>query len=121
VIGRARHVHTSNLPHLSDRVRTLAVDRGLLLSYDSSTFDLPIDLRGIEIVYRSSGESRDVASAIRLATDTLDRGARLAVVTLGSGASIAMTTGVSDVIRQAATSVDCVVDTCGAGDAFIAA
>ena len=43
----------------------------------------------------------------------------MAVVTLGVGGSVAMTAGQS--IRQDAFGVASVVDTCGAGDAFIAA
>jgi fructoselysine 6-kinase len=113
------HVHTSCLPHLFDRLRDAAAGRGSRVSCDFSTSEPPADLEGVDLVFRSAGETTDVEDGLRLGAEALERGARLAVVTLGVGGSVAMTAGRS--LRQDAFVVASVVDTCGAGDAFIAA
>jgi fructoselysine 6-kinase len=115
----ATHVHTSSLPHLFDRLRDAAANRGFRFSCDFSTSELPADLDGLDLAFRSAGESTDAEHGLKLAAEALERGAALAVVTLGVGGSVAVTAGQS--IQQDAFRVASVVDTCGAGDAFIAA
>jgi fructoselysine 6-kinase len=115
----APHVHNSCLPHLFDRLRNAAADRGFRLSCDFSTSELPPDLNGLDLAFRSAGESTVVEHGLGLAAEALERGAGSAVVTLGVGGSVAMTAERST--RQDAIDVESVVDTCGAGDAFIAA
>lgn len=114
----ATHVHTSCLPHLFDRLRDAAANEGFHLSCDFSTSELPADLNGLDLAFRSAGESTDVEHGLELAAAALERGASLAVVTLGVAGSVAMRAGHST--RQDAIDVESVVDTCGAGDAFIA-
>lgn len=115
----ASHVHTSRLPHLFDRLRAAARKGGFRLSCDFSTFELPPDLKGLDVAFRSAGESTDPEHALALAAVTAERGAALVVVTLGKAGSVAVTADGST--WQDAVEVDSVVDTCGAGDAFIAA
>ncbi len=118
-VSSARHVHTSMLPHLFDRLRTAARGAGLRLSCDFSTLDLPPDLDGLELAFRSAGESADARQGLALAAEAVQRGAGAAVVTLGDKGSVALTADGS--VRAEAVEIESVVDTCGAGDAFIAA
>jgi fructoselysine 6-kinase len=118
-IVAARHVHTSCLPHLFDRLRDSAVNEGFRLSCDFSTSELPVALDGLDLAFRSAGNSTDVEHGLKLAAAALERGASAAVVTLGVAGSVAVTPRRST--RQDAIAVESVVDTCGAGDAFIAA
>jgi fructoselysine 6-kinase len=118
-VTSAASVHTSRLPHLFDRLRAAARKEGFRLSSDFSTFDLPPDLAGLDLAFRSAGESTDPEHALALAAAALERGAALVVVTLGEAGSVALTAAGST--WQDAVEAAPVVDTCGAGDAFIAA
>jgi fructoselysine 6-kinase len=117
-VTSASNVHTSRLSHLFDRLRAAARKDGFSLSCDFSTSEPPPDLDGLDLAFRSAGESRDAEHAITLAAAALERGAVSAVVTLGEAGSVALTADGST--WQDAVEVESVVDTCGAGDAFIA-
>ena len=118
-VTSAASVHTSRLPHLFDRLRAAARKDGFRLSCDFSTFELPPDLEGVDLAFRSAGESTDPVHALALAAAALERGAASVVVTLSKAGSVALTAAGST--WQDAVEVEPVVDTCGAGDAFIAA
>lgn len=118
-VTSAAGVHTSRLPHLFDRLRAASREEGFLLSCDFSTFELPSDLEGLDLAFRSAAGSTDREHALALAAAALERGAASVVVTLGKAGSVALTAAGST--WQDAVEVEPVVDTCGAGDAFIAA
>lgn len=113
----ARHVHTSRFPHLLDRLRC-APSRSFRLSCDFSTWEPPTDLSGVDLAFLSIDPAEGEQRARALATETRERGAGEAVVTLGEHGSLAAS-GDEIVFQPALPAV--VVDTCGAGDAFIAA
>lgn len=108
------HVHVGWLRGAMSLRRALA-GTGVVLAQDLSVNNAPEDLdpAGLDIAFGSSDPDRAEAES----TSFLARGARLAVVTLGAAGSIA-TTG-SEMARMAAVATS-VVDTTGAGDAFIA-
>lgn len=98
------HVHASRVPRHLDRLRRLA---GPTLSYDFSEDEPPADLTGIDVALRSGGDPSELVA----------RGAACGVVTLGASGSVAATA--AETATAPATPVDELVDTCGAGDAFI--
>lgn len=98
------HVHASRVPRHLDRLRAL---EGPTLSYDFSEDEPPADLRGIDVALRSGGDPAELVA----------RGATCGVVTLGAEGSVAATA--ERTASAPALPVDHVVDTCGAGDAFI--
>jgi fructoselysine 6-kinase len=118
-VTSAASVHTSRLPHLFDRLRAAARKEGFRLSCDFSTFQPPPELEGLDLAFRSAGESADPEHALALAAAALERGAASVVVTRSKAGSVALTAAGST--WQDAVEIAPVVDTCGAGDAFIAA
>lgn len=88
---------------------------GAVLSQDLSVNNAPehLDPAGLDIAFGSADPRQGVAESERL----LARGARLAVVTMGAAGSLA-NDGTS--LVQMGTASISVVDTTGAGDAFIA-
>jgi fructoselysine 6-kinase len=116
-LGRADRVHSSRMPAHLDRLRAL-VAAGVRVSYDFSTDALPERLDGLDVAFvpHEALAARDPAEA---AHDLVGRGAACAVVTLGERGAIAATGRTSE--QVAAVPVANVVDTCGAGDAFVAA
>jgi fructoselysine 6-kinase len=107
LLATARHVHASRLPRHLERLVAL---EGPSVSYDFSDHPIPESLVGLDIAFASGGDPATL----------VERGARCAVVTLGASGSLAAeSTGA--LVREPSTPVAQVVDTCGAGDAFIAA
>jgi fructoselysine 6-kinase len=115
LLQRARWVHASRQPDIA-RWSPAVRAAGGRVSYDlndggSDTFGVAVD-----VAFASAAEA-DEASAAALALDLRARGAEIAVVTLGVAGSIAHSAAGS--WRQPAIPVE-VVDSLGAGDAFIA-
>lgn len=107
------HLGTNTNP---DLVRQL-VDRGVGFSIDISTAHEGLRLDGIPLVFASGPEDPDQPIAPVLQAFR-DRGARRIVVTCGSRGAFFDDDGV---LSQVAAQPITVVDTCGAGDSFIAA
>lgn len=74
------------------------------------------DIRGVEIAFTSCDDSRD--EAVALAEGLLTAGASTAVVMRGVDGSLAMH---SEAVFETSAETISPVDTCGAGDSFIAA
>jgi fructoselysine 6-kinase len=100
----------------SDLVARLIGD-GARFSVDLSTAHEALPLTGVPLVFASGPDSPDVPVE-PLAQGLLEAGARRVVVTCGSRGSYFADSDV--VLHEPATDVE-VVDTCGAGDSFIAA
>lgn len=113
-VTSARYVHTSRLPRVLDR---LLAGSGPTVSCDFSVWEPPRQLDGVDVAFRSA-HGADDAALVALAEETRSRGADVAVVTAGAGGSAAATA--DGTFRQPAVPAG-VVDTTGAGDAFIAA
>lgn len=116
-LGRLRrmsHVHMGWLKGAVALRRALA-GCGAVLSQDLSVNNTPeeLDPAGLDIVFGSAEPQQALAESERL----LARGARLAVVTMGAAGSMARD-GARLVRADAAAAT--VIDTTGAGDAFIA-
>jgi fructoselysine 6-kinase len=92
------------------------VAAGARVSVDLSTSHHLDDLPGVEIAFASGAET-DLDASDELAARMLDAGARHAVVTRGPAGSISR--GELGRHAVAATAAE-VVDTCGAGDRYIA-
>ena len=116
-LARADRVHSSRMPDHLDRLRALGAS-GIGVSYDFTTDPVPERLDGLDVAFVPDEAlgGRDPGEAAR---DLVARGAACAVVTLGERGAIAATAERSE--RVAAVPVANVVDTCGAGDAFVAA
>jgi fructoselysine 6-kinase len=114
----AQHVHASRLPGQLDHLLTLA-QGGLSVSYDFSVDQVPAELDGLAIAFVPHEQLPLGADPLEAARHLVERGCDCAVVTLGAAGSAAATH------REQATApaapLASVVDTCGAGDAFIAA
>jgi fructoselysine 6-kinase len=112
LLARARHVHIGWLrdPHA---VRGALAARGVSLSQDCA---VAAGFDGLAIAFCSAGE--DPTRAPELARQAIAGGARLAVVTCGRYGSMAFD-GTTHWRTDAAPTR--LVDTTGAGDAFIAA
>lgn len=109
----ARHIHATRLPrHLGELGRT-AAGAGATLSYDFSDHGVGTALADLDVAFVSvSGdEPRRVVSQLHRV------GVRCAVVLRGSSGSLASEAG--EVIEMPALRAVDVIDTCGAGDAFI--
>jgi fructoselysine 6-kinase len=109
-------VHSSRMPVQLARLRTLARG-GTRVSYDFTTDPLPGDLGGLDVAFvpdeaLGDDDSADAAHAL------VARGAACAVVTQGERGAVAATA--AGLERVAAVPAGRVVDTCGAGDAFMA-
>jgi fructoselysine 6-kinase len=101
----ARLVHGSRIPQHLARLRALD---GPAVAYDFSDLGVPDDLSGLDVAICSGGLDPEALVA---------RGARVGVVTRGAAGSAAATA--TERAEQPAARVREVVDTCGAGDAFI--
>ena len=114
----ARHVHASRLPRHLERLLALGRD-AVSLSYDFSAQELPPRLDGLELAFVPQEQLPPGADPAESARELVERGAMCAVITLGAEGSLAATTTESVVVD--AVPLASLVDTCGAGDAFIAA
>ena len=117
-VWAAQHVHASRLPRHLDGLLTLA-EGGLSVSYDFSVDPVPSRLDGLAIAFVPHDLLPPGVDPVDAAHDLVARGCECAVVTLGAGGSVAATTRAF--ATAPAAPVPSVVDTCGAGDAFIAA
>ena len=117
-IARASHVHASRLPRHLVRLLTLGKD-GISISYDFSAQELPTRLDGLELAFVPSELLPSGADPEASARELVERGATCAVVTLGAEGSLAATASGSAAAE--AVPLASVLDTCGAGDAYIAA
>jgi fructoselysine 6-kinase len=117
-LAEARHVHASRLPRHLERLLSLGAE-GVMVSYDFSVDELPARLDGLEIAFLPHDRLDPGADPKRAAHELVEHGCHCAVVTLGAEGSIAATA--SDDSAVPARPLASVVDTCGAGDAFIAA
>ncbi|HET7137166.1 MAG TPA: PfkB family carbohydrate kinase [Gaiellaceae bacterium] len=109
----ACHIHATRLPrHLSELWR-IAADAGATLSYDFSDHGLGTALADLDVAFVSS--PRD--EPWRVVSQLHRAGVRCAVVLRGSRGSLASEAG--EVIEMSALRAVDVIDTCGAGDAFI--
>ncbi|MBS1678942.1 MAG: fructoselysine 6-kinase [Actinobacteria bacterium] len=115
LLAGARWVHGVTSPTPAEL--RAAVGPGPGLSYDFSTLHATDGLAGFDVVFYSWEREPDAAMAALLDA-ALAGGAKLAVALCGRHGSAARGAGV-DMVR-AAGKID-PVDTCGAGDAFIAA
>jgi fructoselysine 6-kinase len=106
-------VHCISMPNQPSAVRGL-VDAGARVSVDLSTYHDLGSLRGVEIAFASVP---GLAGADLLARSMVEAGCALAVVLCGADGSVAATA--TEAWQQPAMRID-VVDTCGAGDSFIA-
>lgn len=117
-VWAAQHVHASRLPRHLDGLLTLA-EGGLSVSYDFGVDPLPLRLDGLAIAFVPHDVLPPGVDPVDAAHDLVARGCECAVVTLGAGGSVAATSrGFATVAAAPASTV---VDTCGAGAAFIAA
>jgi fructoselysine 6-kinase len=115
LLRQARWVHASRQPdiaHWSPAVR----GAGGRVSYDLNDGGSESLAVAVDLAFASAADA-DEAAATALALDLRARGAEIAVVTLGVAGSLALSADGS--WRQAAIPVE-VVDSLGAGDAFIA-
>jgi fructoselysine 6-kinase len=115
LLRRARWVHASRQPDLarwSPGVRAAGARVSCDLN-DGGPGNLDA---AVDVAFASAGHA-DEAAAMALARVLRDRGAELAVITLGAAGSLAHSA--AGTWRQPAIPVD-VVDSLGAGDAFIA-
>jgi len=110
-------VHSTRMPRHLEYLRALG-GGGVRVSYDFTTDPVPELLAGLDVVFVPADAltGRDPAEA---AADLVARGAACAVVTRGELGALAATPEAVD--QVAAVPLGTVVDTCGAGDAFIAA
>jgi fructoselysine 6-kinase len=115
--ARARAVHSSRMPAHLERLRALGTG-GARVSYDFTTDPVPPELSGLDVAFVPDEALAGQAPA-EAARALVTRGATCAVVTQGERGAIAATA--DGVERVAAVVVERVVDTCGAGDAFMAA
>lgn len=114
LLRRMSHIHIGWLQGAAS-LRHAVAGCGAVLSQDLSVNNTPehLDPAGLDIAFGSAEPGQGVAESERL----LARGARLAVVTMGAAGSLA--NDGARLVRMSAAAVE-VVDTTGAGDAFIA-
>jgi fructoselysine 6-kinase len=117
-LARARYVHASRLPHHLARLRALGRD-GVFVSYDFSAQELPARLDGLELAFVPHEQLPPGADPAESARELVEHGSNCAVITLGAEGSLAATAFESVVVD--AVPLASPVDTCGAGDAYIAA
>lgn len=110
-------VHSSRMPQHLEHLRALGAS-GARVSYDFTTDPVPDRLDGLDVVFVPAEALRGRQPA-EAAADLVARGAACAVVTRGALGALAATREAIDEV--AAVPLGGVVDTCGAGDAFIAA
>lgn len=113
----ARAVHSSRMPEYIDRLRALG-GAGVRVSYDFATDAVPSSLEGLDTAFVPD-DALDGCAPEEAVRDFVARGAACAVVTQGVRGAVAATREAIE--RVAAVPVANVVDTCGAGDAFMAA
>jgi fructoselysine 6-kinase len=116
-LAQARHIHASRLPRYVDRLLSLG-EAGARVSYDFSVDPLPARLEGLEVVFVPHDRLPPGAEPFASAHELVERGCTCAVVTLGGEGSLA--SSATETAVTPAVPLDSVVDTCGAGDAFIA-
>ena len=115
LLRRKRWVHAARQPDLA-RWSPGVRGAGARVSCDLNDGGPGALDAAVDVAFASAGDAGD-AAALAMAHVLRDRGAELAVVTLGAAGSLAHSAG--GTWRQPAIPVD-VVDSLGAGDAFIA-
>jgi fructoselysine 6-kinase len=116
-IAEARLIHASRLPRHLEQLLSLGA-RGARVSYDFSTDPLPATLVGLELAFVPRDQIPPGLDPAESAREFVERGCTCAIVTLGAEGSLAATASESAAVS--AVPIDSVIDTCGAGDAFIA-
>ena len=116
-LAQARHIHASRLPRYLDRLLALG-EAGARVSYDCSVDPLPARLEGLELAFVPHDRLPPGAEPLASAHKLVERGCSCAVVTLGAEGSLAASA--TETAVTPAVPLDPIVDTCGAGDAFIA-
>jgi fructoselysine 6-kinase len=116
-LARTGAVHSSRMPAQLGRLRALG-SAGARVSYDFTTDPVPAQLAGLDVAFVPDEALAGQAPA-EAARTLVTRGAACAVVTQGERGAVAATP--AGVEHVAAVPVERVVDTCGAGDAFMAA
>ncbi len=115
VLGHTDWVHGSLSPNAADLIRDFRVDRRGL-SFDFSVRPVTEGLEGLDVAFYSwEGEPGPETDA--LLESALQGGAKIAVAMCGRHGSRARATGES--VSVAGNEIQA-VDTCGAGDSFIA-
>jgi fructoselysine 6-kinase len=114
---RFDHVHCANLPHFDVLAPVLRAG-GVPVSYDFGVTIGSDYFEGLDVAFLGSDEPPDSRASQALAEEALLAGARIAVVTCGGYGSLAFDGG--SLVVQPALPVSA-VDTCGAGDGYIAA
>ena len=117
-LGGRRLVHASRTPGGLERLLALG-RRGVAVAYDFAYDPPPDDLRGLDVAFAPQDALAPGTEAEDAASDLRERGAACAVVTRGAQGALARDNGGLE--RVPAAPIERVVDTCGAGDAFIAA
>lgn len=117
-IARARHVHASRLPRHLDRLLALGAGDARV-SYDFSAGRVPARLEGLELAFVPHDQLPAGVDPTESANELVQRGCACAVITMGAEGSLAATA--TESVAVGAVPLEQVVDTCGAGDAFIAA
>jgi fructoselysine 6-kinase len=115
-LAGARWLHAATLPAFR-RVARVAASHGVPVSYDFSTRHETEALDDLEVAFYSWDGPPEGAAA-ELARSAVAGGARTAVVTCGRYGSLV---AAGDRLHVAAAIEAPVVDTCGAGDSFVAA
>jgi fructoselysine 6-kinase len=111
------HVHCANLPQF-ERVAVALQDRGLRISYDFAvTIGSPY-FSGLDVAFLGSDQTPEHRHSKALASEAVAAGARMALVTCGRYGSLAFD---GEAMISAPALPVSAVDTCGAGDAYIAA
>jgi fructoselysine 6-kinase len=110
-------VHSSRMPAQLARLRALG-HAGARVSYDFTTDSVPAQLSGLDVAFVPD-EALAGQTPAEAARTLVARGATCAVVTQGERGAVAATADGSEHVE--AVPVARVVDTCGAGDAFMAA
>jgi fructoselysine 6-kinase len=116
IATQAQLAHCATLTDFRDTVTGL-VRRGVRVSYDFSTRHVLEDLAGIEVAFYSWEDEPD-REAHGVLQRALAAGAGIAVVTCGRHGSIAATREHDESVAARAIHP---VDSCGAGDSYIAA
>lgn len=120
-LAGARWLHFARQADLAQRAETLRADGTMVscdLGYAGGIEELEALAAEIDVVFMSASAEPQLSDE-QLLQRALDAGATLAVVTLGGAGSVAAAPGAR--WRTDAVAVASVVDTLGAGDAYIAA
>lgn len=120
-LARARWLHVARQPDFAERAEALRGGGTMIscdLGYAGGLAELPAIAQRLDVAFMSASAEPGL-DAEQMLAQALGAGAPLAVVTLGSAGSVAAAG--AQRWRTDAVAVEQVVDTLGAGDAYIAA